>query len=148
MLLDNVDGSNGQLRMHDAAQGAVVSQAASTEYATANMSLNANGTLVAETGYFWTMVRDRQFQRVQADLPGGAVSFSPVFNTLYVLPTNTSTLLAYDATTFQVKATFDLGEQFGFELVRPGGRRGDDDVGGWEDALYRQRLGRAGGERG
>ncbi|MGN6367424.1 MAG: Ig-like domain repeat protein [Phycisphaerae bacterium] len=121
VVLDNFNGSNGPAWLYSVPQGRVVSQAAATEYSAANMTLNANATLVAESDYYRTVVRDGQFQRLQADLPGGASLLSPVFNTLYILPTNSSRLLAYDATTFQVKATFDLGETFGFNWYDPAG---------------------------
>jgi hypothetical protein len=53
-------------------------------------------------------------QTLRATLPSGLTfCFSPTYNSLYVMDSNSSTLKIYDTTTFALKGTADLGQRWG-----------------------------------
>ncbi len=113
-MLDPLD----PIRLYDVTQNVITGQAGISFGSWANWidAVSPNGSLVAAADRHanTTTVWDHSLNAVYSGLPGGAVFFSPTYNTLYILKTDSNTLLAYDTQTFALKATFDVGDGYSY----------------------------------
>ncbi len=113
---------NGGPELFDVATNTVVAQATGIDYWWTNfMAASPGGALTATYSNSAITLLNHQEKPVWTSLPQGPMIFSPVYNTLYIVPTGSSSVLAYDTTTFKEKASFDLGEAAPYNWYDPPG---------------------------